>query len=75
MENFKEQLIKALNTVGNSEGVLGNDFEEATMVTFTHLDSYLAVKVLIMMIESGDIEVNIVGDSLGKKDYLKKLLE
>lgn len=75
MENFKDQLITALNTVGSHKGVLGNDLEEATMVRFNELDSYLAVRVLGMMIESGDIEVNIVGDSIGKKDYLEKLLE
>lgn len=75
MEKFQEQLIKALNAVGNNDGVLGNDFEEATMVRSTHLDSYLAIKVLTMMIGAGDIEIKIVADSLGKKDYLEKLLE
>lgn len=75
MENFNEQLVKILNAVGDSEGVLGNDLQEATIVSLSHLDKYLAVKVLAMMIESGDIEVNVVGDTLGKKEYLERLLE
>lgn len=74
MDNFREQIVKTLSTVADSEGVLGNDLKEVAFTQFSHLDSYLAVKVLSMMIEAGDIELNIVSDSLGKKDYLEKLL-
>lgn len=71
---MKEQLIKTLNRVSNNEGILGNDLKEATMISFNNLDDYLAVKVLALMIEAGDIELTVVGDTLGKKDYLKRLL-
>lgn len=69
----KDRIAKSLIDVERQCGLTYHE-EYGYCISSKVLDEYLLVAVLSEMIEFGDIQLNVIGDTTGRKSYLLKLL-
>lgn len=71
-KRLNKKLGEALLKVAHFEGL---PQKEEILLPFSVANDYLAVRVIAQMIEAGDVKLEIVNDSLGKREYLERILK